>query len=134
MGVQTDLREKLISDYAKLSPQMQKAARYILDHPNDVALRSMRALARAANVPPSTVTRLMSAIGVENWRDFRDHYQDRLLDNPASYAQRARETQRTRQHFSLPMPIGCFVTMAFWLTGAQVPLAMNCGASGDATF
>ncbi|HCK18457.1 MULTISPECIES: MurR/RpiR family transcriptional regulator [Thalassospira] len=95
MGVQTDLREKLISDYAKLSPQMQKAARYILDHPNDVALRSMRALARAANVPPSTVTRLMSAIGVETWRDFRDHYQDRLLDNPASYAQRARETQRT---------------------------------------
>ena len=95
MGLQTDLREKLISDYAKLSPQMQKAARYILDHPSDVALRSMRALARAANVPPSTVTRLMAAIGVETWQDFRDHYQSRLLDQPASYTQRARETQRT---------------------------------------
>ncbi|GAA0614563.1 MULTISPECIES: MurR/RpiR family transcriptional regulator [Thalassospira] len=95
MGLQTDLREKLISDYAKLSPQMQKAARYILDHPNDVALRSMRALARAANVPPSTVTRLMTAIGVETWQDFRDHYQSRLLDQPASYARRARETQKT---------------------------------------
>ncbi|NIY77419.1 MurR/RpiR family transcriptional regulator [Thalassospira sp. HF15] len=95
MGVQTDLREKLISDYAKLSPQMQKAARYILDHPSDVALRSMRAVARSANVPPSTVTRLMSAIGVETWQEFRDHYQNRLLDQPASYAQRARETQRT---------------------------------------
>ncbi|MBC06528.1 MurR/RpiR family transcriptional regulator [Thalassospira sp.] len=95
MGVQTDLREKLISDYAKLSPQMQKAARYILDHPSDVALRSMRALARAADVPPSTITRLMSAIGVETWQEFRDHYQNRLLDQPASYAQRARETQRT---------------------------------------
>jgi DNA-binding MurR/RpiR family transcriptional regulator len=95
MGLQTDLREKLISDYAKLSPQMQKAARYILDHPSDVALRSMRALARAANVPPSTVTRLMAAIGVETWQDFRDHYQSRLLDQPASYTQRARETQST---------------------------------------
>lgn len=95
MSVQTDLREKLISDYAKLSPQMQKAARYILDHPRDVALRSMRALARAANVPPSTVTRLMAAIGVETWQDFRDHYQNRLLDQPASYTQRARETQST---------------------------------------
>ena len=95
MGLQTDLREKLISDYAKLSPQMQKAARYILDHPNDVALRSMRALARAADVPPSTITRLMAAIGVETWQEFRDHYQNRLLDQPASYAQRARETQST---------------------------------------
>ncbi|WP_417828157.1 MurR/RpiR family transcriptional regulator [Thalassospira sp.] len=95
--MQSDLREKLISDYGKLSPQMQKAARYILDHPSDVALRSMRALARAADVPPSTITRLMSAIGVETWREFRDHYQSRLLDQPESYAQRARETQRTDQ-------------------------------------
>jgi DNA-binding MurR/RpiR family transcriptional regulator len=97
MGVHSDLREKLISDYATLSPQMQKAARYILDHPNEVALRSMRALARTANVPPSTITRLMGAIGVETWQDFRDHYQNRLLDQPASYAQRARETQSTEQ-------------------------------------
>ena len=57
----------------------------------------MRALARAADVPPSTITRLMSAIGVETWQEFRDHYQSRLLDQPASYAQRARETQRTDQ-------------------------------------
>ena len=97
MGLHADLREKLISDYAKLSPQMQKAARYILDHPNDVALRSMRALARAADVPPSTVTRLMTAIGVDTWQQFRDHYQNRLLDLPASYANRARETQNVSQ-------------------------------------
>ena len=95
MGLYSDLREKLISDYAKLSPQMQKAARYILDHPNEVALRSMRALAAAAGVPPSTITRLMGAIGIETWQEFRDHYQTRLLDQPASYAQRARGTQST---------------------------------------
>ncbi len=95
MGVYNDLREKLISDYATLSPQMQKAARHILDHPNDVALRSMRALARAANVPPSTVTRLMAAIGVETWQQFRDSYQNRLLDLPASYAHRARALQNS---------------------------------------
>ncbi|AJD53188.1 transcriptional regulator, RpiR family [Thalassospira xiamenensis M-5 = DSM 17429] len=95
MGVYTDLREKLISDYATLSPQMQKAARHILDHPNDVALRSMRALARAANVPPSTVTRLMAAIGVDTWQQFRDSYQNRLLDLPASYAHRARALQNS---------------------------------------
>ncbi|RCK19954.1 MurR/RpiR family transcriptional regulator [Thalassospira lucentensis] len=97
MGLHADLREKLISDYAKLSPQMQKAARHILDHPNDVALRSMRSLARAADVPPSTVTRLMTAIGVDTWQQFRDHYQNRLLDLPASYANRARETQNVSQ-------------------------------------
>lgn len=93
MGVYTDLREKLIADYATLSPQMQKAARHILDHPNDVALRSMRALARAANVPPSTITRLMAAIGVDTWQQFRNIYQNRLLDLPASYAHRARALQ-----------------------------------------
>lgn len=97
MALHSDLREKLISDYATLSPQMQKAARHILDHPNDVALRSMRALARAADVPPSTITRLMTAIGVDTWQQFRDHYQNRLLDLPAGYAHRARETQNTQQ-------------------------------------
>ena len=67
MGLHADLREKLISDYATLSPQMQKAARYILDHPNDVDLRSMRALAREADVPPSTISRACCCAGRALW-------------------------------------------------------------------
>lgn len=94
MGLHSDLREKLISDYGQLSPQLRKVARYILDHPKEVALCSLRGLARAADVPPSTISRLMASIGVETWQDFRSHYQNRLLDLPASYAYRARETQK----------------------------------------
>ncbi|MCC9626104.1 MurR/RpiR family transcriptional regulator [Thalassospira sp. MA62] len=93
MNAYSDLREKLIDDYAKLSPQMQKAARYILDHPSDVALQSMRSLARTAGVQPSTITRLNATIGMGTWQEFQRHYQNRLLDMPASYASRARESQ-----------------------------------------
>ncbi|MDP2696739.1 MurR/RpiR family transcriptional regulator [Thalassospira sp.] len=93
MGVYADLRERLIAGYGDLSPQLQKAARYMLDHPDDVALKSMRSLARAADIQPSAIVRLMKTIGLESYQDFRLGYQNRLRDLPASYAGRAWQLQ-----------------------------------------
>ncbi|OSQ36418.1 MurR/RpiR family transcriptional regulator [Thalassospira mesophila] len=93
MGAYTDFRERLIAGYGVMSPQLQRAARYMLDHPDDVALKSMRALAVSADVPPSTIVRLMKTIGVNGYQEFRLGYQNRLRDMPASYAGRARQLQ-----------------------------------------
>ncbi|OSQ49569.1 MurR/RpiR family transcriptional regulator [Thalassospira alkalitolerans] len=93
MGAYTDLRERLIAEYGAMSPQLQRAARYMLDHPDDVALKSMRALALSADVPPSTIVRLMKTIGIDGYQEFRLGYQNRLRDMPASYAGRARQLQ-----------------------------------------
>jgi DNA-binding MurR/RpiR family transcriptional regulator len=93
MRAYTDFRERLIAHYGAMSPQLQRAARYMLDHPDDVALKSMRALAQSADVPPSTIVRLMKTIDVGGYQEFRLGFQNRLRDMPASYAGRARQLQ-----------------------------------------
>jgi DNA-binding MurR/RpiR family transcriptional regulator len=60
--------DTLITDrFPKLAPQLQKAARWILDHPQEVALLSMRDQARLADVAPATMTRLAQALGLDGF-------------------------------------------------------------------
>ncbi|AUG55391.1 MurR/RpiR family transcriptional regulator [Thalassospira marina] len=106
MGAYTDFRERLIAEYGAMSPQLQRAARYMLDHPDDVALKSMRALAVSADVPPSTIVRLMKTIGIESYQEFRLGYQNRLRDMPASYAGRARQLQHRGVAGEMAMNLG----------------------------
>ncbi len=50
--------DKLITDgFSQLSPQLQRAARHVLDRPDDVAPMTMRGLAASAGVHPSTMVR-----------------------------------------------------------------------------
>jgi hypothetical protein len=52
--VSAPLTKKIVRSFDALSGQLQSAARFVLDHPHDVALKSMRDQARAANVEPAT--------------------------------------------------------------------------------
>ena len=47
----------------KLSPQLRRAARFVLDNPGEVATRSLRHIAQTANIPAATYSRLASAVG-----------------------------------------------------------------------
>ncbi|OSQ42949.1 MurR/RpiR family transcriptional regulator [Thalassospira sp. MCCC 1A01428] len=110
MRAYTDFRERLIAHYGAMSPQLQRAARYMLDHPDDVALKSMRALAQSADVPPSTIVRLMKTIDVGGYQEFRLGFQNRLRDMPASYAGRARQLQHRGVADEMAMNHGDVVT------------------------
>ena len=57
--------------YEELTPQMRKAARYVRGNPQDVALNSLRALARHADVSPAAMTRLTRALDYPSFDDFR---------------------------------------------------------------
>ncbi len=46
------LNGRLQESFYLLSPQLQTAARFVLGHPQDVAILSMREQARRAGVPP----------------------------------------------------------------------------------
>jgi len=46
----------LKSGFDGLSPQLQEAARWVIDHPADVALLTTREQARRAGVAPATMT------------------------------------------------------------------------------
>ncbi|WP_419799924.1 MurR/RpiR family transcriptional regulator [Terasakiella sp.] len=53
-----ELLKRINESYQNMSPQVQLAARYVIDNAEDVALVSMRQLAKEANVHPTTMVRL----------------------------------------------------------------------------
>ncbi|MBI1622708.1 MurR/RpiR family transcriptional regulator [Aquamicrobium zhengzhouense] len=74
------IRERLTACYDALPRQMQQAARYVLDHPADVPLLSMRRQAREAGVQPATMTRLAKRVGFDGYEAIRDIYATALRD------------------------------------------------------
>src|SRR5262245_5769370 len=71
---QAPLQSRLLASLDALPPQLRSAARWMLDHPDDVALLSMRGQAERAGVPPVTMTRLAQRMGFEGYDDVRDLY------------------------------------------------------------
>ena len=60
---QGPLSRRLLEEFDRLSPQMRQAARFVIEHPDDVALLTMREQARRAGVLPATMTRLAQRLG-----------------------------------------------------------------------
>lgn len=99
------LSRKIAGNFSSLSPQLQKAARYVLDRPDDVALVSMRALSARADVHPSTMVRLARTYGFKSYNDFRDCFQERLRLRPEGFLDRARNLQE-RTHGEMDVLFG----------------------------
>ncbi|MEX2746295.1 MurR/RpiR family transcriptional regulator [Rhizobium mongolense] len=72
-----------------MSAQLQQAARHILENPQEVALVSMRELARNARVQPSTMTRLAKFLGFSRYEDFRGEHADVIRVSADGFAARA---------------------------------------------
>jgi DNA-binding MurR/RpiR family transcriptional regulator len=79
--------------------QMQAAARFIMDHPSEVALLSMREQARKAGVPPATMTRLAQRLGFPGYQDLKDTYAEAIRDNVAWFSGRAVNMLSRRREF-----------------------------------
>lgn len=87
------LNQRIAGAFPQLSPQLQRAARHVLDNPDDVALMSMRRLAANARVHPSTMVRLARAFGFDRYTGFREPFQQRLRVRTKGYLDRARDLQ-----------------------------------------
>lgn len=88
----TALLGRLAAAIDEMSPQLRKAAAYVLDHPSDVGLASVRELADAAGVKPNTLVRMARDIGLNGFEDFRRPFRDQLraghtFTNRASWLQ-----------------------------------------------
>ncbi len=93
------LTRPIVAAFEALSPQLQTAARYVLDCPDDVALLSMREQARRAGVPPATMTRLAKRLGLEGYDEVRALYAGAVRDGTLGFAGKAGqqvETQKLR--------------------------------------
>jgi DNA-binding MurR/RpiR family transcriptional regulator len=74
------LADLIVATYDDLSAQLQAAARFVLEHPHDVALLSMREQARQAGLQPATMTRLAQHIGLQGYDAVRALYADALRE------------------------------------------------------
>lgn len=87
----TTFNSELKAQFGALSPQLQEAARWVIDHPADVALLSLREQARRSGVAPVTLTRLAQRFELKGYDDLRRLYADDVRRRPESFHGRAQE-------------------------------------------
>ena len=68
----------LTERHSEMSARLQKAGRYILSHPDEVGIVSMRQLAEAAGVHPTAMVRLAHFLGFDGFSELRDPFVQRL--------------------------------------------------------
>ncbi|WP_041679022.1 MurR/RpiR family transcriptional regulator [Rhizobium etli] len=83
------LHSRIVESFDDMSEQLQQASRHILEHPQEVALVSMRELSRNAGVQPSTMTRLAKFLGFAGYDDFREQHADVIRVGSEGFAARA---------------------------------------------
>ncbi len=88
---------RLVAEWDALTPEAQKAARYILENPRDVGVSTVREIAEAANVKPNTVVRMARQAGFEGYEDFRAPFREAIRRGPAGFPDRARWLQDQRR-------------------------------------
>ncbi len=69
----------LTERFDTFSPQLQRAARYIVDNQRGVGVQSMRQMAARAEVHPNTLVRLAQSIGFDGYETFRERFRDFLV-------------------------------------------------------
>jgi len=89
--------ERLTDEWDTLTPEAQKAARYVLENPADVGVSTVRQIAEAANVKPNTFVRMARQVGFEGYEDFRAPFREAIRRGGVSFPDRARWLQDIRK-------------------------------------
>ncbi|MEM9348999.1 MAG: MurR/RpiR family transcriptional regulator [Pseudomonadota bacterium] len=92
-NVSLSVLDRLSAEWESLTPEAQKAARYVLENPADVGVSTVREIAQAAKVKPNTVVRMARQVGFEGYDDFREPFRDAIRNGPAAFPDRARWLQ-----------------------------------------
>src|SRR5215475_5497585 len=83
-------KDLILERFASLSVKLQEAARFVVDHPHDVVIASMRTLAERAGAQPATFVRLAQQLGYAGWPALKSAFADDLGLVSGQYGQRAK--------------------------------------------
>jgi len=87
--------------FAEMSPQYQAGVAFLLDHPDDVAVLSMRKVAERATVQPATLVRLAQNLGFPGWNELRSVFVTRVRTRPEAWGSRAESLVKAAPRNSL---------------------------------
>ena len=96
-NVSSEGLDRLSDEWDALTPEAQKAARYVLENPADVGVSTVREIAEAANVKPNTFVRMARQVGFDGYEDFRAPFREAIRQGAASFPDRARWLQDIRK-------------------------------------
>ncbi|HEY0857776.1 MAG TPA: MurR/RpiR family transcriptional regulator [Albitalea sp.] len=89
-----ELKEAISQGYPRMSPQLQRIARFALEKPHDLALGTVATLARATDVQPSSMIRFANALGFSGFSQMQQLFQGHLVERSASYRERIEQMRR----------------------------------------
>ncbi|TKC81223.1 MurR/RpiR family transcriptional regulator [Trinickia terrae] len=78
------------AQFSDMSPQFQAGAAFLLDHPDEIAVSSMRKIAERAQVQPAALVRLSQQLGFPGWNELRELFVARVRARPEPLTERAR--------------------------------------------
>jgi DNA-binding MurR/RpiR family transcriptional regulator len=93
----TDVEALITARFVSLSPRLQQAARFVVDNPGQIAMRSMRAMATAAKVDPSTMVRLAQELGFGGYAAMREQYRRKFLVDEGAWTGRAKRVRGRKE-------------------------------------
>jgi DNA-binding MurR/RpiR family transcriptional regulator len=101
-----DLKAKIASEHVSLSKRLRQVARYLLDHPNEIAFGTVAVIAKDAEVHPSTLVRFANAFGYTGFSEMQRLFQQHLLHESPSYSDRIRLAKKSLGEETSEGPVG----------------------------
>jgi DNA-binding MurR/RpiR family transcriptional regulator len=89
----TELRAAIVAQQADLTQRMRDAARYLTDHPHDVALNTVAALSEQSGIASTAFIRLAKALGFNGFSELQ-----KLFKEPLQQAGQGSFSERIRHH------------------------------------
>lgn len=86
----SELEARIAEAYPTQSRRLQQTARFLLDHPQEVAFATVARLAEQAGVTPSTLIRFAHSFGFNGFSEMQQLFRGRLMDELPNYAERIR--------------------------------------------
>ena len=83
------MQQLISSRYSNLSPQLQRAARFVAENPEEVATRSLRQIAASIDMSPPTFSRLAGALGYKNYEELRESCRRLVKNQKLRFAEKA---------------------------------------------
>ena len=84
------LTASIVADFEKLPKQLQKFARFALNHADVIALETVTTVASRAEVQPSSIVRFAKAFAFDGFTEMQQVFKTRLVENTSSYQERIR--------------------------------------------
>jgi len=99
------LRAAISARYDALSPKLQQIGRFMLDHPNEVALATVTSLAAHVETQPSALIRFSQAFGYSGFSEMQELFRQSLVARSPSYSQRLKQAAPERENLAANSPL-----------------------------